>query len=102
MGRWPSKNRAGLSFARQQQAGYVTAQPYLPRHLSHQHTGREPAATCKSRHEIVVKFLHSLGIPKRVAELDAEGMEHHTSPETLAAMTRWIEKQRAKANRSSG
>ena len=28
---------------------------------------------------------NSLGISERVAEMDAEGIEHHVSPETLAA-----------------
>jgi DtxR family manganese transport transcriptional regulator len=43
------------------------------------------AARCKSRHETVVAFLRSLGIPERIAEMDAEGIEHHVSAETLAA-----------------
>jgi len=33
----------------------------------------------------VVAFLRSIGVPERVARMDAEGMEHHVSPETLAA-----------------
>jgi DtxR family manganese transport transcriptional regulator len=33
----------------------------------------------------VVAFLRSLGIPERVAEMDAEGIEHHVSADTLAA-----------------
>ncbi len=69
--------------ARLQRAGYVTAQPYRAIFLTN--TGRELAAACKSRHETVVLFLRSLGIPERVAELDAEGIEHHVSPETLEA-----------------
>jgi DtxR family manganese transport transcriptional regulator len=32
-----------------------------------------------------VAFLCSLGIPKHVSEMDAEGIEHHVSPETLDA-----------------
>jgi Mn-dependent DtxR family transcriptional regulator len=35
-----------------------------------------------------------LGVSQRVAEMDAEGIEHHVSPETLAAF--------AAALRSSG
>jgi len=31
----------------------------------------------------VLRFLLALGIPSAAAELDAEGMEHHVSPETL-------------------
>ncbi len=68
---------------RLQKAGFVTSQPYRAIFLTEQ--GRELAATCKSRHETVVAFLRSLGIPERVAEMDAEGIEHHVSPDTLAA-----------------
>lgn len=71
------------TIARLQKAGYVTAQPYRAIFLTN--TGRDLAATCKSRHETVVEFLRSLGIPERVAAMDAEGIEHHVSPETLAA-----------------
>src|SRR5437870_5435 len=68
---------------RLQKAGFVTSQPYRAIFLTDR--GRDLAATCKSRHETVVAFLHSLGISERVAEMDAEGIEHHVSPETLAA-----------------
>ncbi|HEX3624958.1 MAG TPA: manganese-binding transcriptional regulator MntR [Verrucomicrobiae bacterium] len=63
--------------------GFVTAQPYRAIFLTDK--GRTLAAACKSRHETVVSFLRSLGVPARVAEMDAEGIEHHVSPETLAA-----------------
>ena len=42
----------------------------------------------KIRHETVVAFLRGLGIPERVAEMDAEGIEHHVSPDTLSAFKR--------------
>lgn len=71
------------TIARLQKAGFVTSQPYRAIFLTDQ--GRKLAATCKSRHETVVAFLRSLGIPARVAEMDAEGIEHHVSPDTLAA-----------------
>jgi DtxR family transcriptional regulator, manganese transport regulator len=71
------------TIVRLQKAGFVTAQPYRAIFLTGR--GRDLAATCKSRHETVVAFLHSLGISERVAEMDAEGIEHHVSPETLAA-----------------
>ena len=35
-----------------------------------------------------VEFLRRIGVPERVAELDAEGIEHHVSPETLKAFRR--------------
>jgi len=68
---------------RLQKSGYVTSQPYRAIFLTDE--GRKLAAACKSRHQIVVDFLCSLGIPQRVAEMDAEGIEHHVSPQTLAA-----------------
>jgi DtxR family transcriptional regulator, manganese transport regulator len=71
------------TIARLQRGGFVTSQPYRAIFLTDR--GRNLAATCKSRHETVVAFLRSLGIPERVAERDAEGIEHHVSPETLAA-----------------
>jgi DtxR family manganese transport transcriptional regulator len=71
------------TIARLQKAGFVTSQPYRAIFLTG--NGRDLAASCKSRHEIVVAFLRSLGIPQRIAERDAEGIEHHVSPETLKA-----------------
>lgn len=79
------------TIARLQRAGYVTAQPYRAIFLTK--TGGHLAADCKSRHEIVVAFLRSLGIPEQVAETDAEGIEHHVSPETLAAFERQLKKR---------
>lgn len=74
------------TIARLQGAGLVTSQPYRAIFLTEK--GRDLAASCKSRHETVVAFLRSLGIPARVAERDAEGIEHHVSPETLVAFKR--------------
>jgi DtxR family manganese transport transcriptional regulator len=71
------------TIARLQRACFVTSQPYRAIFLTQR--GRVLAAACKSRHETVVAFLRSLGIPERVAEMDAEGIEHHVSPDTLAA-----------------
>lgn len=69
--------------ARLMKAGYVKTEPYRAIFLTE--SGRQLAETCKNRHETVVAFLCSLGIPEAVAERDAEGIEHHVSPETLAA-----------------
>jgi DtxR family manganese transport transcriptional regulator len=71
------------TIVRLQKAGFVTCQPYRAIFLTDR--GRALAAASKSRHETVVAFLRSLGIPERVAEMDAEGIEHHVSPDTLAA-----------------
>ncbi|MFO1487135.1 MAG: manganese-binding transcriptional regulator MntR [Verrucomicrobiota bacterium] len=68
------------------QAGYARARPYQAVQLTR--AGENLARECKQRHDIVVAFLRSLGISARVAEMDAEGIEHHVSPQTLAAFER--------------
>ena len=47
-------------------------------------TGRALAKECRRRHEIVLRFLISLGLDPVTAERDAEGIEHHVSERTLA------------------
>jgi len=76
--------------ARLQREGYVIARPYRAIFLTE--TGHKLAAACQRRHLTVVAFLRSLGISEKTAELDAEGIEHHVSPETLAAFERSLPK----------
>lgn len=79
------------TLARLQKIGFVNTKPYRAIFLTD--AGHKLAAECKQRHEIVVSFLRSLGISERIAELDAEGIEHHVSPETLAAFERLLKKR---------
>jgi DtxR family manganese transport transcriptional regulator len=74
------------TLARLRTAGFVNTKPYRAIFLTE--AGRQLARESKQRHETVLAFLRSLGIPKKIAELDAEGIEHHVSPETLNAMER--------------
>jgi len=74
------------TIGRLQKAGLVTSRPYRSIFLTDR--GRNLAAASKGRHETVATFLRSLGIPEGVAEMDAEGIEHHVSPETLNAFKR--------------
>lgn len=76
--------------ARLQKAGFVTSRPYRAIGLTRR--GRLLATTSRSRHETVFQFLLSLGIPEQVAGIDAEGIEHHVSPETLAAFASALQK----------
>ncbi len=69
--------------ARLQREGFVETEPYRSIFLTD--AGRELAASARSRHETVVRFLESLGVSSETAHIDAEGIEHHVSPETLAA-----------------
>ncbi|MGA9451275.1 MAG: manganese-binding transcriptional regulator MntR, partial [Verrucomicrobiia bacterium] len=78
------------TLARLRQAGYVNTKPYRAIFLTD--AGRKLAAECKRRHETVAAFLQSLGISEQVAEMDAEGIEHHVSPETLAVFERLLKK----------
>jgi DtxR family manganese transport transcriptional regulator len=79
------------TLARLQQAGYVSTKPYRAIFLTD--AGHKLAGECKQRHETVAAFLRSLGISEKVAEMDAEGIEHHVSPETLAAFERLLKKR---------
>lgn len=74
------------TLARLQREGFVSVQPYRAIFLTP--PGHKLAAECHKRHSVVIAFLRSLGIPEKVAEIDAEGIEHHVSPATLAAFAR--------------
>jgi DtxR family manganese transport transcriptional regulator len=60
---------------------YLTSEPYGPINLTRK--GKRVANESRKRHKIVLDFLLALGISESVAEIDAEGMEHHVSQETL-------------------
>ena len=79
------------TLARLQRAGFVNTRPYRAIFLTG--AGHKLADECKRRHKTVVAFLHSLGISEKTAKLDAEGIEHHVSPETLAAFERILHKR---------
>jgi DtxR family manganese transport transcriptional regulator len=79
------------TLARLKKIGFVNMEPYRAIFLTD--AGHKLAAECKQRHETVVSFLRSLGISERVAELDAEGIEHHVSPETLTAFERLLNRR---------
>lgn len=64
--------------------GLVISAPY--RSVSLTETGHSLAREARERHRLVYEFLVSLGISDETAEVDAEGIEHHCSQETLSAM----------------
>lgn len=74
--------------ARLRRDGYVSTQPH--RAISLTAKGAQLAEASRRRHELVVEFLRSLGVPEQVAQTDAEGIEHHVSPETLAAFRAFL------------
>lgn len=75
--------------ARLQRDGLVEHRPYRSIFLTE--AGRGLAEAVRRRHRLVVEFLLALGISAKVAEQDAEGIEHHVSGETLNAFARFVE-----------
>ena len=53
--------------------------------------GERLARASRLRHETVQAFLMSLGVAPETARIDAEGIEHHVSDETLAAFRHSME-----------
>ncbi len=51
--------------------------------------GKKLAEKSNARHEILFNFLIKLGVPRKIAEIDSEGMEHHISKETLNIMKKF-------------
>ncbi len=89
--------RFGISHAtvnktigRLQKEGLVVTQPYRSLFLSDK--GKKMAQESKERHLLIVEFLKSLGVSDETAEIDAEGVEHHVSMETLKAFEAHIKK----------
>jgi len=79
----------GKTLQRLDREGYVVTRRYRSIFLTDK--GKELALQSMSRHEMVLAFLLKIGVPPEIAEIDVEGIEHHVSAETLAAMRRTIE-----------
>lgn len=69
--------------------GLVASLPYRSIFLTAE--GEAMAKASRQRHRIVLDFLLAIGVSRETAEIDAEGVEHHVSRETLAAMQRVVE-----------
>lgn len=81
----PSVSRAiGLL----KKGGYVTADS--DGHLSLTDEGRELAEKIYSRHNVLTRFLVSLGVPEEAASEDACKMEHVISDESMEAIEKFI------------
>ncbi len=67
--------------------GYISKRPYRGVFLTEE--GRRVAEASRERHRIVEAFLRDIGISAETARIDAEGIEHHVSEETLEAFRRF-------------
>ena len=90
-----SRPSVGKTIARLQRDGFVTSEPYRSIFLTDK--GRALAARSRARHDVVYRFLVSIGVGEECARRDSEGVEHHVSDETLAAFERIIEAGGAEA-----
>jgi DtxR family transcriptional regulator, manganese transport regulator len=89
-------NRFGVSHVtakkivdRLSREGLVETIPYGPIGLTSR--GKTLARKSNFRHRLVVDFLMAIGVSSDTAELDAEGIEHHVSPETLEKMKTYLD-----------
>lgn len=76
--------------ARLKRDGLVIARPYRGIFLTE--LGETLAERVASRHVVVLDTLRRLGVPEDIARADSEGIEHHCSEETVAAMRRFLER----------
>lgn len=74
--------------SRLRDAELVAPEPYGPIRLTK--SGARVAQEARKRHEIVFRFLLSIGVCEDVASVDAEGIEHHVSAKTLSCMQKLI------------
>lgn len=88
-----SQPSASKTIARLQREGYVTSEPYRSIFLTSK--GRKLAAASRERHDLVYRFLLSIGVSEETAKIDSEGVEHHVSQETLNAFKRIIKSREA-------
>ena len=67
--------------------GYLEKKPYRSIFLTLK--GQQIASKSKRRHKIVYDFLINLGLGKKIAQLDSEGIEHYVSEFTLKKLEKF-------------
>ena len=83
---------ANKTIQRLQNQGYIKKEPYRSIFLTVK--GQKIASKSKKRHITVLKFLMNLGIDRKTASADAEGIEHHVSEKTLKKMDQFNNKKK--------
>ncbi|NIY78444.1 manganese-binding transcriptional regulator MntR [Celeribacter sp. HF31] len=80
---------ATKAIARLKRDGFATSRPYRGVFLTEE--GAELAERVRARHRTVVALLVAVGVPEEIAELDAEGIEHHVSEQSLKAFEDFLQ-----------
>ena len=81
---------ANKTVKRLQLQGYIKKEPYRSIFLTLK--GQKVASKSKSRHKIEYNFLINLGLSKKIAKIDSEGIEHHVSDLTLKKLEKFNKK----------
>ncbi|SFC95470.1 iron (metal) dependent repressor, DtxR family [Tropicimonas isoalkanivorans] len=81
---------ATKAVARLKREGLAVSRPYRGVFLTEE--GMTLAERVRARHRTVVDFLIAVGVSSETAEIDAEGMEHFVSDETLKAFEAHLRK----------
>lgn len=79
---------ATKAVSRLKREGLATSRPYRGVFLTE--AGAQLADTVRARHRTVVDLLIAVGVPRETAEIDAEGIEHHVSQQTLDAFEGYL------------
>ena len=79
---------ATKAIARLKREGLATSRPYRGVFLTAE--GAQMAKFVYERHRTLVGVLMKIGVSKEAAEIDAEGIEHFVSDETLAAFKKFL------------
>lgn len=85
---------ATKAVARLKREGLAVSRPYRGVFLTE--AGEALAEQVRARHRTVVALLRAVGVPEDLAELDAEGIEHHVSTRTLKAFEAFLASQGSK------
>src|ERR671932_2811575 len=68
--------------------GYLNYEKYRGISLTQQ--GTSVAINIHNRHSLLTEFLIMIGVNKHIANMDAEGIEHHVHPETLKKLEEFV------------
>ena len=86
-----AQSTANKTIKRLINSGFLYKEPYRSVFLTLE--GQKLASNSKKRHQIVYNFLRKLGVSKKTASLDSEGIEHHVSHETIEVFKKILNKK---------
>ena len=70
------------------ETGYLKYEKY--RGIMLTDDGKAIAEGIRNRHSLLVEFLQIIGVDDEIANIDAEGIEHHLHPQTLKKLEEFV------------